>query len=87
MSFITRRRALALGTGAFVLPQAVRAQAWPSGPVTFVVGYAAGGLRDAVGGCLLATGTAGRCSASTLAVRPATASERAFEVVCNEIST
>src|SRR5690348_2421997 len=46
MHALTRRRALALGAGALALPQAARAQAWPSGPVTFVVGYAAGGSTD-----------------------------------------
>jgi tripartite-type tricarboxylate transporter receptor subunit TctC len=46
MSFITRRRALALGAGALALPSVVRAEGWPSGPVTFVVGYAAGGSTD-----------------------------------------
>src|SRR5512139_2066596 len=43
MTPITRRGALALGSSALLLPSAVRAQSWPSGPVTFVVGYAAGG--------------------------------------------
>jgi tripartite-type tricarboxylate transporter receptor subunit TctC len=46
MSLITRRRALSLGAGALVLPQAARADAWPTAPVTFVVGYAAGGSTD-----------------------------------------
>lgn len=46
MPFITRRRALALGVGALALPSVVRAEGWPSGPVTFVVGYAAGGSTD-----------------------------------------
>ena len=46
MTSITRRHALALGSGALLLPSAARAQAWPSGPVTFVVGYAAGGSTD-----------------------------------------
>lgn len=47
MTIITRRHALALGSGALLLPQALRAQAaWPTGPVTFVVGYAAGGGAD-----------------------------------------
>ena len=46
MTIITRRGALALGSSAFLLPSAVRAQSWPSGPVTFVVGYAAGGGAD-----------------------------------------
>jgi len=47
MQSITRRHALALGSSALVLPQVVRAQAaYPTGPVTFVVGYAAGGSTD-----------------------------------------
>jgi tripartite-type tricarboxylate transporter receptor subunit TctC len=44
---ITRRHALAAGSTALLLPGLARAQAaWPSGPVTFVVGYAAGGGAD-----------------------------------------
>ena len=50
MTFITRRRALTLamgsGGGALLLPSLARAADWPSGPVTFVVGYAAGGSTD-----------------------------------------
>jgi tripartite-type tricarboxylate transporter receptor subunit TctC len=47
MSVLTRRHTLALGSGAFLLPSSLRAQAaWPTGPVTFVVGYAAGGSSD-----------------------------------------
>src|SRR5881394_3727875 len=47
MTFITRRRALTVGGGALLLPSLARAQAaWPAGPVTFVVGYAAGGGAD-----------------------------------------
>ena len=47
MSKVTRRHALALGGSSLLLPSAVRAQAnWPAGPVTFVVGYAAGGSTD-----------------------------------------
>ena len=47
MPFITRRRALALGSSTLLLPSALRAQpAWPTSPVTFVVGYAAGGGAD-----------------------------------------
>ena len=43
----TRRHALALGSTTLLLPSALRAQAaWPTGPVTFVVGYAAGGSSD-----------------------------------------
>ena len=47
MNKITRRHALALGSTTLFLPSALRAQApWPTGPVTFVVGYAAGGSYD-----------------------------------------
>jgi tripartite-type tricarboxylate transporter receptor subunit TctC len=47
MTRITRRHALALGSTSLLLPSALRAQAaWPTGPVTFVVGYAAGGGAD-----------------------------------------
>lgn len=47
MNALSRRHALALGGGTFLLPSALRAQAtWPNGPVTFVVGYAAGGSTD-----------------------------------------
>jgi tripartite-type tricarboxylate transporter receptor subunit TctC len=46
MTALTRRHALALGSGVLLLPSAPRAQAWPSGPVSFVVGYAAGGSTD-----------------------------------------
>ena len=48
MTRILRRHALALGSTALLLPSALRAQAttWPSGPVTFAVGYAAGGGAD-----------------------------------------
>ena len=47
MNAITRRHALALGSTTLLLPSALRAQsAWPTGPVTFVVGYAAGGGAD-----------------------------------------
>ena len=47
MTIFTRRQALAFGSTALLLPSAAPAQAtWPSGPVTFVVGYAAGGGAD-----------------------------------------
>jgi tripartite-type tricarboxylate transporter receptor subunit TctC len=46
MTSLNRRQALALGSTALLLPSAVRAQAWPAGPVTFVVGYSAGGSTD-----------------------------------------
>jgi tripartite-type tricarboxylate transporter receptor subunit TctC len=49
MPTITRRHALALGGGMLLTPSLLRAQAaWPSQPVTFVVGYAAGGGADIV---------------------------------------
>jgi tripartite-type tricarboxylate transporter receptor subunit TctC len=44
---ITRRHALTLGSTTLLLPSALRAQStWPTGPVSFVVGYAAGGGAD-----------------------------------------
>ena len=47
MIAITRRNALLAGTSSLLLPSALHAQAtWPNGPVTFVVGYAAGGGAD-----------------------------------------
>ena len=47
MVALTRRHALAFGSSALLLPSSLRAQAaWPTGPVTFVVGYAAGGSTD-----------------------------------------
>src|SRR6516162_8821085 len=46
MKSLGRRDALILGSSALLLPAALRAQTWPSGPVTFVVGYAAGGGAD-----------------------------------------
>ena len=47
MNALSRRHALALGSTTLLLPSALRAQStWPSGPVTFVVGYAAGGSSD-----------------------------------------
>src|SRR5215813_3352361 len=46
MSAIGRRNALILGSSALLLPSSLWAQAWPSGPVTLVVGYAAGGGAD-----------------------------------------
>jgi tripartite-type tricarboxylate transporter receptor subunit TctC len=46
MTTLTRRHALTLGSGALLLPSTARAAGWPSGPVTFVVGYAAGGSTD-----------------------------------------
>jgi tripartite-type tricarboxylate transporter receptor subunit TctC len=46
MQAITRRNAVLLGSSTLLLPRALRAQAWPAGPVTFVVGYSAGGSTD-----------------------------------------
>ena len=44
---INRRQALAAGGSALLLPALARAQvSWPNGPVTFTVGYAAGGSTD-----------------------------------------
>ena len=49
MKTITRRSTVALGSTALLLPGLARAQAaWPTQPVTFVVGYAAGGGADIV---------------------------------------
>ena len=49
MNALSRRHALALGSGALLLPSSLRAQAaWPTQPVSFVVGYAAGGGADIV---------------------------------------
>ena len=47
MAVFTRRRVITLSTTALALPSSLRAQAaWPTGPVTFVVGYAPGGSND-----------------------------------------
>lgn len=47
MTTLSRRHTLALGGSALLLPSSLRAQTnWPAGPVTFVVGYAAGGSTD-----------------------------------------
>src|SRR5215467_1305777 len=46
MQVIGRRHALIVGSSALLLPARLRAQSWPSGPVTLVVGYAAGGGAD-----------------------------------------
>ena len=49
MTTLSRRSALALGSGALLAPSALRAQAaWPTQPLSFVVGYAAGGGADIV---------------------------------------
>ena len=46
MQVIGRRHALIVGSSALLLPAGLRAQSWPSGPMTLVVGYAAGGGAD-----------------------------------------
>ncbi len=47
MTMISRRHALALGGSSLLLPSFAHAQAaWPAGPVTFTVGYSAGGSTD-----------------------------------------
>lgn len=47
MTMISRRQALVTGGSALLLPSLARAQAaWPAGPVTFTVGYSAGGSTD-----------------------------------------
>jgi tripartite-type tricarboxylate transporter receptor subunit TctC len=47
VAVITRRRVVALGAATVALPSSLRAQAaWPTGLVTFVVGYAPGGSND-----------------------------------------
>src|SRR3979411_2593511 len=43
---LTRRRAIALGSTACGLPSVARAETWPTGPVTILVAYAAGGGPD-----------------------------------------
>ena len=44
---LPRRRALALGGSSLLLPALSHAQAtYPASPITFVVGYAAGGSTD-----------------------------------------
>lgn len=49
MTTLSRRSALALGSGALLVPSALQAQAtWPTQPLSFVVGYAAGGGADIV---------------------------------------
>ncbi len=48
MTALARRQLLAAGSTALLLPAAARAQTWPAQPVTFVVGYAAGGGADIV---------------------------------------
>ena len=43
---LTRRHTIALGSTAFGLPSVARAETWPTGPVTILVAYAAGGGPD-----------------------------------------
>ncbi len=43
---LTRRHAIALGSAVFGLPSGARAETWPTGPVTILVAYAAGGGPD-----------------------------------------
>jgi tripartite-type tricarboxylate transporter receptor subunit TctC len=47
-TLLTRREALTLGTAALALPGLVRAQAWPSKPIRFVVPFAPGGSSEIV---------------------------------------
>jgi hypothetical protein len=46
MSKLNRRGVLAAGVAASFVPAALRAQAWPSKPIRWVVPYTAGGLTD-----------------------------------------
>src|SRR6201995_1055866 len=46
MNTTLRRRQALAGVSTLLLPSFTRADGWPSGPVTFVVGYAAGGSTD-----------------------------------------
>lgn len=48
MSKVNRRSVLAASTAAILMPAALRAQAWPSKPIRWVVPYTAGGLTDVV---------------------------------------
>jgi tripartite-type tricarboxylate transporter receptor subunit TctC len=45
---LTRRTALGLAAGAVLMPQALRAQSFPTRPITIVVPYPAGGPTDAI---------------------------------------
>jgi tripartite-type tricarboxylate transporter receptor subunit TctC len=45
---LNRRRVLAASAAASLVPGALRAQAWPSKPIRWVVPYTAGGLTDVV---------------------------------------
>jgi tripartite-type tricarboxylate transporter receptor subunit TctC len=48
MSKLNRRGVLAAGVAASFVPAGLRAQAWPSKPIRWVVPYTAGGLTDVV---------------------------------------
>ena len=48
MTRINRRTVLAASAAAALMPQGLRAQAWPAKPIRWVVPYTAGGLTDSV---------------------------------------
>src|SRR5215207_2026691 len=48
MSKLNRRSVIAASAAASLFPGALRAQAWPSKPIRWVVPYTAGGLTDVV---------------------------------------
>jgi len=48
MTTINRRTVLAASAAAALMPQGLRAQAWPAKPMRWVVPYTAGGLTDSV---------------------------------------
>ncbi len=48
MTTLNRRSVLAASTAAALMPGGLRAQAWPSKPIRWVVPYTAGGLTDVV---------------------------------------
>ena len=48
MTTINRRTVLAASAAAALMPQGLRAQAWPAKPIRWVVPYTAGGLTDSV---------------------------------------
>jgi len=52
MTLLSRRHALIAGGASMLAPGLARAQAaWPTQPVSFVVGYAAGGGADIMARC------------------------------------